>query len=164
MEIQMEMRVRDPLSKDDVFSVAKATNQIFGKQVIGGKGKKVASVTKDGDFTIYRFDFECESKEDMCDILASELYTRLPFDFELEIDCEIDEDYLVPCDDDDGEGTILIEDEPSVKHASWVSRMTSDGWRFGMEHDESNKTCPYLRPYHTLSSRQQNEVKKLYKR
>lgn len=163
MEIQMEVRVSKELTKEEVFSIAKATNVIFGEQVIGGKGKKVATIKKDGNDTIYQFNFESESKEQTCDILASELYTKLPFDFELEIECEIDEDYLSPYDDDDEEGTILIEDEPSVKHAKWMSKMTSEGWKFGMEKDDSKKTSPLMRPYHALSERQKREVLNFYK-
>lgn len=164
MQVQMEVRVDERLSKEQVFEVAKLTNKVFGKQVLGGKGKKVATIGQAAGKFCYTFSFDCDSQEENCDLLANELYTKLSFDFELEIDCEVHEEYLVPCDldDDSDEGQILIEDEPSVKHAKWMSRQVDDGWRFGMEYDEKSKTSPYLRPYHTLSVRQREELSEEY--
>lgn len=44
-------------------------------------------------------------------------------------------------------------DITSMKHNRWVSEMVSQGWRYGLELNENEKTDPRLRPYHELSEK-----------
>lgn len=152
MDVELIITTPHDLDKSNLLHVGKIVNKVFGKSVIGGKGKKICDVARDGDGTHYVFEFDCDNSEDTCDVLASELYTNLEFDFEVQIECEIDEDYLEPCDDD--KGVMLIDDSDSQEHAQWVSECINEGWKFGMDYDKNRKTSPFLKPYHTLSEKQ----------
>lgn len=152
MEIEVILTSLIDLEKTQIMNVGTIINRVFGKSVIGGKGRKVCSISRDGDGTHYTFTFESENTEDTCDILANELYNKLDFDFEVQIECDIDEDYLEPCDNDDS--IMLIDDDTSVEHSKWVSECVSNGWSYGMEYSKKDKKSPFLKPYHALSESQ----------
>lgn len=152
MEIEVILSSYTNLEKKQVINVANIINRVFGRTVVGGKGKKICSINTDGDGVHYTFTFETDNTEDTCDVLANELYNELEFDFELQIECEIDEDYLEPCDSD--EGVMLIDDDTSVEHSKWMSKCVSEGWKFGMEYSSKDKKSPFLKPYHSLSEAQ----------
>ena len=47
-------------------------------------------------------------------------------------------------------------DITAMKHNRWLSERVSEGWRYGLEFNESDKTDPRLRPYHELSEKLKN--------
>lgn len=47
-------------------------------------------------------------------------------------------------------------DITAIKHNRWLSERVSEGWRYGLEFNESDKTDPRLRPYHELSEKLKN--------
>ena len=47
-------------------------------------------------------------------------------------------------------------DITAMKHNRWLSGRVSEGWRYGLEFNESDKTDPRLRPYHELSEKLKN--------
>lgn len=47
-------------------------------------------------------------------------------------------------------------DLSSMKHNEWVSKKVDEGWRYGLEFSEENKTDPRMRPYHELSEKLKN--------
>ncbi len=155
MNVIMTIAVETPLEKPQVIEIAKVVNRIFNQTVIGGKGKKIATQSSKDGVHFYDFEFDVDGSEEQCDLIANELYNTLSFDFSMEIDCEVNEDYLHGCNADDDEGKLLIEDEPSVIHAKWLSQRIKEGWKFGTEFSEDVKTDPLMRPYHALSARQQ---------
>lgn len=158
MDIEIILTSEYKLEKSDVINTAKVINTVFQEKVVGGKGRKIASTSHDGDGHHYTFTITSTNDEGVCDVLANELYNKLDFDFELQIDCDIDEDYLEPCDDSDG--VMLIDDEHTVKHSKWVSECVNEGWTFGTDYSKSKKTSPFLKPYHTLSETQKKVLKR----
>lgn len=164
MHVIMTIAVETPLIIEQVFDIAKVLNRVFGETVVGGKGKKVATKTIKDGVHFYDFMFDTDGSEELCDTIANELYNSLDFDFSMEIDCEVNEEFLSGCDADDDEGVLLIEDEPSIIHSKWMSDRLSHGWKFGSEFDEKAKTDPLMRPYHALSTRQQTIVLNNYQR
>jgi len=151
MEIEVILTTQFKLDKSKLINIGSIINTVFAKKVVGGKGKKICSTTHDGDGYHYTYEFQCDNDEDRCDVLANELYNKLDFDFELQIECDIDEDYLEPCDDT---GVMLIDDEDSVKHSKWASKCVDEGWTYGSEYSKKHKTSPFLKPYHSLSETQ----------
>jgi len=160
MNVVMTISTEDTLSKEQVFSIARIINKICKDTVIGGKGKKVADLNKSNGINSYTFEYDTNSTEEVCDQIANEIYNTVDVDFEMEIDCDMNEDYLdTPDNNKDNDlqskSELLIEDEPSVKHSKWMSSKIKDGWVFGSEYNEDDKTDPLMRPYHSLSGRQQ---------
>ena len=47
-------------------------------------------------------------------------------------------------------------DITAMKHNRWLSERVSEGWRYGLEFNETDKTDPRLRPYHELSEKLKN--------
>jgi len=47
-------------------------------------------------------------------------------------------------------------DITAMKHNRWLSERVSEGWRYGLEFNESDKTDPRLRPYYELSEKLKN--------
>lgn len=47
-------------------------------------------------------------------------------------------------------------DITAMKHNRWLSERVTEGWRYGLEFNESDKTDPRLRPYHELSEKLKN--------
>ena len=47
-------------------------------------------------------------------------------------------------------------DITAMKHNRWLSERVSEGWRYGLEFNETAKTDPRLRPYHELSEKLKN--------
>ena len=47
-------------------------------------------------------------------------------------------------------------DITAMKHNRWLSERVSEGWRYGLEFNESDMTDPRLRPYHELSEKLKN--------
>lgn len=158
MDIELILTTPFPLEKSQIINTGSIINAVFGKPLVGGKGRKICSTRTDGDGHHYTYEFQCENDEDRCDVLANELYNKLDFDFELQIECDIDEDYLEPCDDDTG--IMLIDDEDSVKHSKWASECMSEGWTYGTEYNASKKTSPFLKPYHSLTETQKKVLMK----
>lgn len=152
MDIELIITTSEKLDKTSLIQIGKIVNNVFGEKLIGGKGKKICSCSQDHDGHHHTFEFQFENNEDVCDVLASELYNKLTFDFELQIDCDINEDYLEPSDDT---GILLIDKKGvSHDHSQWVSECISEGWKYGGDYDANRKTSPFLKPYHTLSETQ----------
>lgn len=152
MEVELIVTAQQKLEKTNILQIGKIVNAVFNEQLVGGKGKKLCGINTDEDSVHHTFVFETDNTEEMCDILASELYTKLDFDFEVQIECEIDEDYLEPCEDDSG--VMLIDDSESQEHAKWVSDSMAEGWVYGTQHNPKEKRSPFLKPYHTLTDTQ----------
>jgi len=151
MDIEVILTTQFKLDKSKVINIGSIINTVFSKKVIGGKGKKICSSSQDGDGYHYTYEFQSSNDEDHCDVLANELYNKLDFDFELQIECDIDEDYLEPCDDT---GVMLIDDDDSVKHSKWASKCVDEGWTYGSVYNKKDKKSPFLKPYHSLSETQ----------
>ena len=47
-------------------------------------------------------------------------------------------------------------DITAMKHNRWLSERVSEGWRYGLEFNETDMTDPRLRPYHELSEKLKN--------
>jgi len=47
-------------------------------------------------------------------------------------------------------------DLTSVRHNKWISERVDNGWRYGLEFNDEEKTDPRLRPYHELSEKLKN--------
>jgi len=47
--------------------------------------------------------------------------------------------------------------DPAIAHANWVTDMEKDGWQFGDEFSEENKTHPCMVPYGELEVGQQTK-------
>ena len=47
-------------------------------------------------------------------------------------------------------------DLTSMKHNKWITEQVNQGWRYGLEYSEEEKTDPRLRPYHELSEKLKN--------
>ena len=45
-------------------------------------------------------------------------------------------------------------------HSQWLNEMKKNGWRYGMDHDEKNKTSPFLKPYTDLTKNQKKYFSK----
>lgn len=153
MEVELIVTTQQKLEKENILHIGKIVNSVFKEQLVGGKGKKLCGINTDDDGIHHTFTFETDNTEEMCDILASELYTKLEFDFEVQIECEVDEDYLEPCEDDSGV-MLIDDDDESQEHAKWVSDSISEGWVYGSEHSPKEKRTPFLKPYHTLTDTQ----------
>lgn len=152
METEIILTTSYQLDKPQVIKVGTVINSVFNKKVIGGKGRKICSTSSDGDGFHYTYTFGDENTEDHCDLLANELYNKLDFEFELQVECDIDEEYLEPCDD--SECYMLIDDDETVKHSNWVSSCIDEGWSLGSEYNSKDKTSPFLKSYHSLTETQ----------
>jgi hypothetical protein len=47
-------------------------------------------------------------------------------------------------------------DLTAMKHNRWMSEKVDNGWRYGLEFNESDKTDPRLRPYQQLTDKLKN--------
>jgi hypothetical protein len=68
-------------------------------------------------------------------------------DFILEITTT--EDYLLPEDETEVDLT-------AMKHNRWMSEKVDNGWRYGLQFNEEEKTDPRLRPYQELTNKLKN--------
>jgi len=59
------------------------------------------------------------------------------------------EDYFLP------ENEYEI-DMTSMRHNRWINEKVTEGWRYGLEFSEDQKTDPRLRPYHELTDKLKN--------
>ena len=59
------------------------------------------------------------------------------------------EDYLLPENETEVDLTVM-------KHNRWMSEKVDNGWRYGLEFNESDKTAPRLRPYQQLTDKLKN--------
>ena len=59
------------------------------------------------------------------------------------------EDYLLP----EGETEV---DLTAMKHNRWMSEKVDNGWRYGLQFNEDDKTDPRLRPYQQLTDKLKN--------
>jgi hypothetical protein len=59
------------------------------------------------------------------------------------------EDYFLP------ENEYEI-DMTSMRHNRWMDEKVTEGWRYGLEFNENQKTDPRLRPYHELTDKLKN--------
>ena len=59
------------------------------------------------------------------------------------------EDYFLP------ENEYEI-DMTSMRHNRWMDKKVTEGWRYGLEFNENQKTDPRLRPYHELTDKLKN--------
>jgi len=44
----------------------------------------------------------------------------------------------------------------SMRHNRWMNEKVTEGWRYGLEFSEDQKTDPRLRPYHELTDKLKN--------
>jgi hypothetical protein len=47
-------------------------------------------------------------------------------------------------------------DLSSMRHNRWVSSRVEEGWRYGLQFNQNDKTDPRLRPYHELTEKLKN--------
>ena len=59
------------------------------------------------------------------------------------------EDYLLPENETEVDLTVM-------KHNRWMSEKVDNGWRYGLQFNEDDKTDPRLRPYQQLTDKLKN--------
>ena len=55
MNTIMTVATETPISKDQILDIARVVNSVFGEKVIGGKGKKVATISEKDGYHLYDF-------------------------------------------------------------------------------------------------------------
>lgn len=129
------------------------------KGIITVLEKTIANIfeaTEDGTAVIYHtfdnknmYDFRLNRSvtEAEAEVILGLINEWIQDDYSMEITTS--EKYDLP------EGEIEA-DITAMKHNRWLSERVSEGWRYGLEFNETDKTDPRLRPYHELSEKLKN--------
>ncbi len=93
---------------------------------------------------LYDFKIERSLTEAEGEAILQVIEQWTPNDFLLELTTT--EDYFLP------ENEYEV-DLTSMKHNRWMDEKVTEGWRYGLEFNETEKTDPRLRPYHELTDK-----------
>ena len=139
--------VDEELSKQDIHGIITVLERAIAN---------IFEATEDGTAVIYHqfnnkevYDFRMnravtEAEAEVIFDLLNEWTER---DYEMEITTS--ERYDLP----QGETDL---DLTAMRHNQWVSKRVDEGWRYGLEFNEEDKTDPRMRPYHELSEKLKN--------
>jgi hypothetical protein len=98
-------------------------------------------------FHVYDFSLNRAVSEAEAEVILGLLEEWTDADFTMEVTTS--EKYDLP----EGETEI---DLSAMKHNRWVSKQVENGWRYGLQFNENDKTDPKLRPYHELTEKLKN--------
>lgn len=139
---------KQEIDKNNIIELAKRIRKVLGSDIIG---KEIALHQKIEDGT-HTYEFKLNKEfvtEEEIEVLVSIFYHQIPTDFDIEFETEVQPDLYIP--DSVGEVEVVSE---SAKHEMWVSMKLKEGWRYGLEFCEKDKTDPKLKPYYQLTQRQ----------
>jgi hypothetical protein len=101
----------------------------------------------DADKHVYDFNFARSISVAESEAILEILNGITDLDYIMEITTT--ERFSVP----EGEAEIDIS---SMRHNAWVSKQVNEGWRYGLQFNNEEKTDPRLRPYHELTDKLKN--------
>ena len=99
------------------------------------------------DFHVYDFRMNRAVTEAEAEVVLQLLQKWTDQDFTMEITTS--EKFDIP----EAETEI---DLSSMRHNRWVSSRVEEGWRYGLQFNQNDKTDPRLRPYHELTENLKN--------
>lgn len=141
------------IEKEFIIKIGKKIRKHFSEYVLP-KGHGIAHYKFDGSLHTYEFNLEAEFSEEESEKLVSIFYYVIPHDFDLELDTEVSED-------GEPEEEEYEEISEASKHEQWMQTQISEGWRYGMQYNEKDKTNPLLRPFYQLTENQLTKLKEI---
>lgn len=146
------LQAEEKLDNADIIKIAREMKKTFGPDIFIDKQISVYTKEKGTFQTFHNYTFTPNMVFDESNIekIVSILYNTLSVDFTVEFDYEESED----CEDCEDDTEVLTD---AVKHELWVKERLQEGWRYGLEFSESDKTDPLLKPYYQLTDKQKGK-------
>ena len=141
----IRIQLNEELDKHDITGILmvleKSITNIFDVD------KKEVNYHTEDNKHLYDFKIERSLTEAEGEAILHVIEKWTSNDFLLEVTTT--EDYFLP------ENEYEI-DMTSMRHNRWMNEKVTEGWRYGLEFSEDQKTDPRLRPYHELTDKLKN--------
>lgn len=141
------LSLEEELDKHDIKGVITVLDKAIANIFEGSEDGTAVIYHKFDDRHLYDFRMNRAVTEAEAEVILGLLNEWTALDYQMEITTS--EKYDLP----EGE---TEADLTSMKHNQWITKRVDEGWRYGLEYNEEQKTDPRLRPYHELSEKLKN--------
>ena len=139
--------VAEELEKHDIHGIVTVLEKAIANIFEASEDGTAVIYHKFDDMHLYDFRMNRSVTEAEAEVILGLLNEWTDLDYTMEITTS--EKYDLP----EGE---YETDLTSMKHNKWITEQVNQGWRYGLEYSEEEKTDPRLRPYHELSEKLKN--------
>lgn len=139
--------VAEELEKHDIHGIVTVLEKAIANIFEASEDGTAVIYHKFDDRHLYDFRMNRSVTEAEAEVILGLLNEWTDLDYTMEITTS--EKYDLP----EGE---YETDLTSTKHNKWITEQVNQGWRYGLEYSEEEKTDPRLRPYHELSEKLKN--------
>jgi hypothetical protein len=139
--------VAEELEKHDIHGIVTVLEKAIANIFEASEDGTAVIYHKFDDRHLYDFRMNRSVTEAEAEVILGLLNEWTDLDYTMEITTS--EKYDLP----EGE---YETDLTSMKHNKWIAEQVNQGWRYGLEYSEEEKTDPRLRPYHELSEKLKN--------
>ena len=143
----IRLMMKEEFSKHDIKGIITVLKNAIANIFKPMQDGTAVIYREDGEFHVYDFSLDRAVSEAEAEVILELLEKWTDSDFTMEITTS--EKYDLP----EGETEL---DLSATKHNRWVSKQVENGWRYGLQFNENDKTDPKLRPYHELTEKLKN--------